>query len=378
MSFDIKADIGRVTYVDPNKFTVDIKTFSGREYEGLSFLSLYSKPNSNGQGIYMIPEINSYGLIIKLGNQETLVIGFFNPVVTSEEELSEYEDLHPGDYVLKTQAGNKIIGHADGSMTMMASSQCKIRLFPQSGNQNDSFGYDNLLRGLFENIEIVTNGGYLKSNINKKVKTTNVKLEMRNKPLKKQNPDIVRFDVGSQGPTGNDEFLINMNIYTTASNGEEEILRYNYSVKPNGWRKQTSYDQDGEKLYEVLVTESYEKIINTYIDGTLTYSQILKPTGELIEKVGENGDAYTFTRGADGQTQLNIANGKLQLTLTPGGQMYLTANENIEISTNADITVSATNAKVDASSKAEVIGTTVNVGSSTSTVNVSGKTINLN
>ena len=278
--YKIKADIARVVSVNPNEFTVDMIGSDGCEYNNVEILSLYSKPDSNGQGVYMMPELDSIGLILNFSGQR-VVVGFFNPVADG----MFYEELFKGDFCLKTKANNKIIGRNNGIIDILASEQSKISLYPATGQSNDSSGQDNLLRVLVENLDIITDGGFLKHTVNKRDEVTDLEIELKDKPLHEDNPNKLRVSVGDNGD------FYNFQLLTT--NGEGENVRYNYNQKPDGTKKQECFDENGEKLYTVDVAPDLTTTVS--VEDGEDVSITINDSGDINISTGGsltfNGDA---------------------------------------------------------------------------------------
>ena len=218
-------DIGRVTAVYPDKMTLDLIGVDGDEYKNIRFLSLYSHP-TDGNGAFMVPEVGSFGVVLKVKNQY-FCFGFLL-------ENPENRDVDTGDFLFETKNGNKVHGHSDGRITIETTSMNSIELFPESGAARDSYGYDNLLRAIIENFEITTGGSFHKRSVNKKEDSTNLYFEYNNKPRDKDNPDFLRGNVGSQGPTGNDDYIFTCEIGETSNSGDDEEVNTEIKVKPNG------------------------------------------------------------------------------------------------------------------------------------------------
>lgn len=296
MNFNIEADIARVHFVNTEKYTVDMVGINGTKYKDLPFLSLYSKPNSQGQGVYMMPERDSYGIIVKLQHKmmnsflgaDKFVVGFYNPIDDEGNYSSGREEINPGDFVAKTVFGNKMIGRTDGSITIMASDQSQMTLYPASGNKQDSWGFDNLLRAIFENLEINTDGGHIHHHVNKKEKTTNLNFEIRNKPLMTENPDIVRGDIGSQGAMGNDEYFTTVDVIKTSQKGDKETVRQRLKWKTTGWKKIYWYNSDGKKKAEYTITKEVDRTYKTYDivndEPVLKYKENTTPAGDITKE----------------------------------------------------------------------------------------------
>ena len=310
-------DIGRVTAVYPNKMTIDLVGLDNDEYSNVRFLSLYAKPNSNNQGVFMIPEIGSYGVIFKIKNQY-FCFGFL-------VENDGIEDMYPGEYLFKTEAGNKIWGHSDGRITIMTTNMNKIELFPESGNAKDSYGYDNLLRAVIENYEITTGGSFHKRSVNKKENTTNLYEEFRNKPIMKDNPTLIRQNKGSQGPTGNDEYIFTHQIIETSREGQDEEVTREYKVKPDGSSEFKKYEQE---------KEVYKEKIN--VDG----SKEVDIKGKFTHKMYDGDDvAQEYEVNPDGSSKLSVGGGKLTIDISAEGKLEINTEEEVEISTNKNTTI---------------------------------------
>lgn len=316
--FKLKADLGRVTYVDTEKFTVDMKGLNGTEYKDINFLTLYGKPNAEGQGAYMMPELNSYGLILNFAEQY-LVLGFLNYGIT--------DDLDEGEFCFKTRAGSKIIGYNNGKLEFKASPQSWIKLFPQSGNKRDSYGYDNLLRMLVENLEITTDGGYLKHKVNKKDETTSLFFELKDKPFEEDEPNKLRCEIGADASG----FLSKFKLIEDGDN-----IRLEKNQKPNGWKEEIAYDENGNEMYRITTTETLKRTVE--IEEGEVYEQIFEPDGTFKEKIG---DVFDFIRKADGEMNLVLNDGDLKINIKPNGEIDVDTNSDININTSGDVDIEA-------------------------------------
>lgn len=409
----IDVDIGRVIFVNANKYTIDLMSINGNQYQDVPFLSLYSKPNSSGQGVYMMPERDSYALIVKIKNDvlgaERFALGFFNPLNDTGGYSGDREKIEQGDFVAKTVFGNTIIGRTDGSITLKASDQSQFTMFPSSGNKQDSWGYDNLLRAIFENIEISTDAGHIQQKVNKKEKTTNINFEVRNKPLYSEDPQVIRGDIGSQGPMGDPQYFKTIEVIDIVD--EEEILRQELKWKTNGYTKHIINNPDGILLTEITITSDYDRNIKNYQvsgsssnllyekdvlkDGTRTVTHyvpeaIPKKKSEYFYK--ENGyykktiwntpgtnDCYVMEIDEFGNTKQIIKNAEgsqvLKETKNSSGVVNIELGTTGEINltldgSTGDITLSAKNnssIQIDGASNVNVgKGSTVNVGKDSS------------
>ena len=297
MAFQADFDIGRVVFVDEEKYTLDLISINGNRYKNIPFLNLYSKPKANGQGIYMMPERDSFAIILRLkheimGSADRFAIGFYNPLDENGSYSSDREEINQGDFVFKTSADNKIIGRTDGSITIMASDQSQITLFPASGNKKDSAGYDNLLRALFENLEINTDGGHIHHSVNKKEMTTNLNFEIRNKPLYSENPTVIRGNVGSQPPMEDIEDFITFSVLDVTENNE--TLRQEFTWRSDGYKNHIYYDTNEQAEAEFTVTENFSKSITHFQDNQPIFEkEVDQYGGEKIIKYGDGPNQKT-------------------------------------------------------------------------------------
>jgi hypothetical protein len=422
----IDVDIARVVFVNANKYTIDLVSINGNQYQDVPFLSLYSKPSSTGQGIYMMPERDSYALIVKIKNDilgaERFAFGFFNPLNDSGGYSGDREEIRQGDFVAKTVFGNKIIGRTDGSITVKASDQSQFTIFPSSGNKEDSWGYDNLLRALFENVEINTDAGHIHQKVNKKEKTTNINFEVRNKPLYSEDPQIIRGNIGSQGVMGDSQFFKTLEVVDKINNGNSEVIRQKLEWKTDGHKHHIINDPDGNIVSEVTVTKEFDKNVKKYKDANLLYEMDLQADGTktttsytgdsseqkkseyimrsdgyfkktiwnepgqndcYIHEVDERGNITETVKDVSGNQVLNKTidnHGQMDLSLGSSGEIFIrlngstgqvnmTIDNNTTVSVGGDLTanvsgdadITATNATIESQSKSTVKGSVVDV-----------------
>ena len=436
MNNKIDVDIGRVVFSNANKYTIDLVGIEGNQYKDVPFLSLYSKPGSSGQGIYMMPERDSYALIIKIKNSflgaKRFALGFFNPLGEDGSYSEGREKINQGDFVAKTVFGNKIIGRTDGSITIKASDQSQFTIFPESGNKKDSYGYDNLLRAIFENMEINTDAGHIHQKVNKKEETTNINFEIRNKPLYRNNPQIIRGNIGSQGTLGDNQYFKTLEVVDIKQEGRSEVIRQQLEEKVDGYKHHIINDTEGNVVSEVTITENFDKNIKKYnsssgtsyllfeedlsADGTKTTTSYTgdsseQKKSEYIQRAdgyfkktvwnepGQN-DCYIYEIDADGNIKETIknlsgeqvlnktidTNGQMDLSLGAGSKIFIrmngstgdiniTADNNAQLSVDGDLIANVTGNTEVTTSTAEVNADIINLIGQTNVGGTGGQPI---
>lgn len=322
---NVNMELGRVVFSNPEKYTVDIISESGRTLRGVPYLSPYGKPDSEGQGVYMLPEQNSYVMVLNLlatGNDdffgsEVFCFGFFNPVDEEGSFSAGREKLSPGDFCFKTVAGNKIIGSTDGVNLIYSTDLCQIQLFPFSGNVQDSAGLDNLIRMFMENFELHTDGGFWTWKVDKKENKTNFSYQFKNKPLGENNPDIIRGNIGSQGLMGDDTYFHAFEHLNTKSQGEEEVLRLSQREKIDGTLERSTFDPDGQIEHHLIFNGDGSKVETQYDDGD---------------------PVWVSTREKDGTTKLAIGAGsEFNIEITPDGKVKMYAASDVEVTVDGQV-----------------------------------------
>ncbi len=321
---NIHMELGRVVFSNPDKYTLDIISESGRFLQGVPFLSAYSKPAGEGQGVYMLPEQNSYTMVVRILSgksnffeREVFCFGFFNPTDEKGGFKGGREQLSPGDFCFKTVAGNKIIGSTDGVLLFYATDLCQIQLFPFSGNVKDGAGLDNLIRMFMENLELHTDGGFWNWKVSKKENKTNFSYLFKNKPLNENEPDILRGDIGSQGLMGDDSYFHTFEQLTTKAKGAEEVLKVSQKEKINGHTERILYNDSGEKEYELLFRADGSKEETQFQGG----SQVWKAT-----------------RNPDGTSKLMIGSGsEFEITISPSGKISMKTDDDMEILVRGEV-----------------------------------------
>lgn len=113
-----------------------------------------------------VPRPGCYGIMTFLAS-EPYILGFF-PLDNSSggNARANQEKLDPGDRIIKTVAGNKIIVRAGGAIQIESTSQCRTYWLPTQ----------NLINTVCQNFELATSGGYFNWLLNKDEETTNLTL----------------------------------------------------------------------------------------------------------------------------------------------------------------------------------------------------------
>ena len=386
MKANVNFEIGRIVFCNIEKYSVDIITESGTMLKDVPFLSAYGKPDDKGQGVYILPEPDSYVMVIHLlpeqgtfFGRETFCFGFFNPPDGDGNFISKREHLLPGSFCLKTAAENKIIGTPDGVLLIHSSELCKIQMFPFSGNVRDSSGLDNLLRMFMENFELYTDGGFWEWKVDKKENKTNFEFQFKNRPLSENEPDIFRGNIGSQGTMGDDTYFFTHEQLTTeeVDEGEiEETIRKTKKEKIDGEIIVERFDEDEEKVFEWW--EDYEgnkKRITTTPEGDKLHEIDLKSSGEIEETQFSGGEPiWKMERLADGETRLSMPGdgSKFKMIITAGGMVTVEIEDDINLKTKTgNVNIDVDDGETTVNSNGDV---TVNTDGD-ATINASGNAL---
>lgn len=179
--------LGRVVSIDAGARTVRAKTMGMPGSDDLDLGSvrvLHGVWHSDGDEDVMLPRINTYGIILFLG-PEAIWLGSVQFDATSgESQRQNMEKLNPGDRVIKTVYGNKLIIRTGGTIEIQSTDLCRTFWIP---NQN-------LISSTCQNFELETSGGNLKWKIDAKDATTNLHLSAWNSLT----PDtICTLDIGT-------------------------------------------------------------------------------------------------------------------------------------------------------------------------------------
>lgn len=350
-------ELGRVYFVNNEKYTIDVLTASGTFLKDVPFLSFYSKPSDKGQGVYAMPEEGSYTMIVRTinvssgrqrFNREVFAFGFFNPVDENRGFKSSREDLNPGDIALKTAAGNKVLLTTDGVILVHASDLCRMELFPFSGNSKDSAGLDNLLRIFLENFRLYSNGGNWQWSTDKKAPGTNFIFEFKNKPLLEHNPSYIRGMIGSQGPTGNPEYFKTYEHIISEANGKVEKTLIRHQEKITGEFERKHYTESGELTYELNFKPDGSYDETQYEGGVPVWYKEREPNGTLHLQLPKGGDKIKLTVTSDGQITLET---DLNINIkSKNGQINVQALSEINVISEAPVTVKGETIIADSSS----------------------------
>lgn len=146
---------GRVVSVDGKQRRCRVKTL-GRpnitddlDLTNVQWINLSS--SADGDEETTLPRIGSYGVIIFI-NSEPYILGFYKPIpATGSEEPVENEPLLPGDKIIKTVAGNRVILRSGGSVEIESTKLCRVYFIPSR----------NLMTMICQEMELSTDGGYM-------------------------------------------------------------------------------------------------------------------------------------------------------------------------------------------------------------------------
>lgn len=113
------------------------------------------------------PRPGCYGVVTFI-ESEPYILGFF-PLDNSSggNSRKNLEKLDPGDRVIKTIAGNKIILRSGGTVQIESTAQCRTYWIPTQ----------HLINTVCQNYELATAGGFLNWLLDKKEQTTNLTLQ---------------------------------------------------------------------------------------------------------------------------------------------------------------------------------------------------------
>lgn len=133
--------LGRITSVDMSTRTCRVKT-DYKDYPFVQFPSMSASPDNRGDEDTIIPRPGQI-CIITMAQGEPYIIGFFRPTKTPAEETAikptedprakEEELINPGDRIIRTVAGNRLILRAGGTVELIANQLCR-RVMSPSGN----------------------------------------------------------------------------------------------------------------------------------------------------------------------------------------------------------------------------------------------------
>lgn len=147
--------LGRIISVNPETRRCRVKTLGkpGRtddlDLTDVQWISLSNGPD--GSDDTTLPTPNQYGVIIFI-NSEPYIMGYYQPMAaTGTPERADKEPLLPGDRVIKTIAGNKIILRSGGTVEIESTKICRVYFIPSR----------NLMSMLCQELEFDCDGGLL-------------------------------------------------------------------------------------------------------------------------------------------------------------------------------------------------------------------------
>lgn len=149
--------LGRITFVDPKTRRARVKTIGLKgktddlDLYNVQWISMAN--GTDGSDDTYIPIAGQYGVIIFI-NSEPYILGYFQPMPESSasaEDPPGKEPLLPGDKIIGTRGGNKIILRSGGSVEIQSTEICRILLLPSR----------NLLTAICQEMEIEADGGSL-------------------------------------------------------------------------------------------------------------------------------------------------------------------------------------------------------------------------
>lgn len=147
--------LGRVTSVVKETRRCRVKTLGKKgitddlDLQNVQWLNLAS--HGEGDEDTFIPRIGAYGVVIFI-NSEPYILGWFQPMnPTGTTDRPDKEPLLPGDRIIKTIAGNKVILRSGGSVEIESTGICRTYWLPSR----------NLITSVCQEYELEADGGYM-------------------------------------------------------------------------------------------------------------------------------------------------------------------------------------------------------------------------
>jgi len=340
--------IGRIVSVDPQLRRCNVKTLGLKghtddlDIRNVQILTISS--NANGDENTALPRVGAYGIIVFV-NSMPFILGYYTPVPpTGSFDRKDDVPLLPGDQILKTVAGNRLILRSGGSVEIESTKLCRVYLLPSH----------NLLNMVCQNLEMETDGGFwrwvredetddtlyqllahdnltpqnaVQLELGKAV--SGASLDLFAGPVDDDNiisENLFRFNVENTGETnlnvGPD--LLNLNIQPTgalllnitdAAGEEDAPTNFELAVEPTG---DTTLNI-GPGTFVLNVQPTGETDLNIGPDA-LTLN--IQPTGETTTTIGDGG-AYNYSVQPSGDTTLDVGPGAVTFKATADGSATL-------------------------------------------------------
>lgn len=362
------ACLGRVISVDPVSRRLRVKTMGAPEKtDDLDLIGvriLHGQFHGEGDEEVNIPRVGTYGVVIFVMS-EPVWIGAF-PLDSSNgiSGRANQEKLQPGDYIVHTNGGNKVIVRVGGAIQVISTTQCRTYWLPSQ----------NLINSVCLNYELETAGGHMHWKLDESTDNTTLSFKVWDNVTA---ANIATLEVGS---VPSDDSLILDFAVGPVSDTELTQKQRNMQIKI-AYDGSTTLDfGPGNATFTVDATTGNVTFqTKGTIKGTVDKDVVLDVKGSVNAKITKD-----VTMAVGGSATVNVKKGA---SVSTDGKASVAAKGGVSISTDGDATVSAKgaanvsaggDATVSAKGQATIKGTGgTNAGSSASPTTVDGQIVSL-
>jgi phage baseplate assembly protein gpV len=318
-----KIELGRITEVDVPTRTCRVKT-AHKDYRNVQWLALSASSTGEGDEDTFIPRPGQYCIIL-LVDGEPYIGGFYRPTAIPAEEADvkakedpEHDEealINPGDRIIRTMAGNKLILRSGGTVELHSTGLCRSIWSPSGNTLTDICGQ----------YELETEAGFVYAERDDDTDDTVYGFFMYDSLTPKNAVDF------QAGKTDNDSYLYQLKLGPVDPATLTMTPSFLLGIGSNGDITLNSLASSVAKVD--MKVEASTGNITQKLEGTVTQ----EITGDLVQKIKGKlnqevtGDATQTVSGnlkADVTGNVNVdAKGDIQLKEAGGGELKLSKGQ---------------------------------------------------
>ena len=375
------ACLGQVRNIDSESRRLRVNTIGmpgGDDLDLHNVRILHGMWHAEGDEEVALPRVNTYGVIMFIGSEAFWMGACPLDMSSGEKQRTNQVDIDPGDKLIKTIAGNRIIVRSGGTIEIQAAQSCRTFWIPSQ----------NLINSVCQNFELETAGGHLKWRMDKKSLDTNLQLKVWNSVSTTDNG--VTMDIGTIPPSNEEVSNDTIKPYAVGDlifDFKQGTLDDKLKFAKRSLRM--SIKKDGSLFFDIgpskftLTVDAITGDVNFETKGSV--KGLVKKDVELSV---EGAVTATVKKDITLNAEANvIAHIKNDMTATIDGKASVSAKGDISVNTdsNANLTAKGNvvasaggDASVTAAGKATISGTGgTSIGSTSSDTSVSGTAIDL-
>lgn len=274
--------IGNITSVDSKRRRCVVKTVGLKGVNDDLDLKdvhiLQQASHKEGDEETFIPRIGSLAIVAFI-NSEPYIIGYFQQLAQENDQApSDKDQLLPGDKIVKTKAGNKMILRSGGTIELESTKLCRQYFIPTS----------NLINLVCQNYELETDGGAMTWLVDDDTSKTQLRF------LVWDTADVGGNTVDIQTGANEDGSVLSIDVGPTSADNTVAEKKFHMDVKPDGTttvvvnnKCTLSIDPSGNVTLQTegKLDASVKGNVSVNTDGNTSFttkgSTTLKSTGSL-------------------------------------------------------------------------------------------------